>query len=73
MDQQELNELKQKQDETLILVEKLWRAEKWRRVYGFLKILLFVALAVGSYFALQPLLGTFLPLFEQIKQLQKLP
>ena len=68
MDQKECNELKQKQDEMLILVKKLWRAEKWRRVYGFLKILIFVALTVGSYFALQPLLDTFLPLFQQIQQ-----
>ena len=51
-----------------ILVKKLWRAEKWRRVYGFLKILIFAALTVGSYFALQPLLDTFLPLFQQIQQ-----
>lgn len=73
MNQEEYNELKQKQDETLILVKKMWRAEKWRRAYGFIKILLLAALAAGSYFALQPLLDTFLPLFEQIKQLQNLP
>lgn len=73
MDQKEYNELKQKQDETLILVKKLWRAEKWRRGYGFFKLILFAAALVGSYLALQPLLDTFLPLFEQIQQLQKLP
>lgn len=67
MDQKEFNELKQKQDETLILVKKLWRAEQWRRTYGFIKILLFAALAVGSYFALQPLLDMVLPLFDKLQ------
>ena len=70
MDQSDFDELKQKQDEMLVLVKKLWRAEQWRRVYGFLKILLFVVLAVGSYFALQPLLDTIVPLFGKLQGIQ---
>lgn len=73
MDQSDFNELKQKQDEMFILLTKLWRAEKRRRIYGFLKILLWGALFVVSYLALQPLLDMFLPLFQQIQQIQQLP
>lgn len=73
MNQEEYNELKQKQDEMLILMKKLWRAEKLRRVYGFLKILLFAALAIGSYLALQPLLDTFLPILQELQQFKNIP
>ena len=69
MDQQNFNELKQKQDEMLVLVKKLWRAEKWRRAMGTVKLLLWAVIIVGSYLALQPLLDTFLPILQQLPQL----
>ena len=33
MNENETKEILKKQEETLILVEKLWRAEKWRRFW----------------------------------------
>jgi hypothetical protein len=73
MDQNEIEQIKQKQDEMFVLVQKLWRAEKWRRVTGMIKLLIWIALIVGSYLALQPLLDTFLPIFQQLQQIQSLP
>lgn len=67
MNQSEFDELKQKQDEMLVLVHKLWRAEKWRRFAGVLKLLLWAAILVGSYLALQPLLDTVLPILQQLQ------
>lgn len=57
----------------LVLVQKLWRAEKWRRAMGMVKLFLWVAILVGSYLALQPLLDTFLPILQQLPQIQSLP
>ena len=57
MDENEIKEISKKQEETLILVQKLWQAEKWRRFLMIFKYSIFVLIVLGGFYFAQPYLG----------------
>ena len=45
------------EEETLILVRRLWRAEKWRRFWMIFKFVIFAVIVLGGFYFVQPYLG----------------
>ncbi len=54
MNENEIKEVLKKQEETLILVEKLWRAEKWRRFLTVTRYVIYVGVILGAFYFLTP-------------------
>lgn len=42
------------EEETLILVRKLWRAEKWRRFWTIFRYVIFIGVILGAFYFLTP-------------------
>jgi hypothetical protein len=71
----EIKELQKKQEETLMLVQKLWRAEKWRRFFTIAKYVIFLGIILGAFYFLTPYIEKFISLtqgFQSIKNPQDL-
>lgn len=54
MNENEIKEILQKQEETLSLVQKLWRAEKWRRFWTIFRYVIFIGVILGAFYFLTP-------------------
>jgi len=54
MDENEIKEISKKQEETLILVQKLWRAEKWRRFWNIFRYVIYIGIILGAFYFLTP-------------------
>lgn len=54
MDNDKLNEILNKQEETLALVKKLWKAEKWRRIWTILRYVVYIGVLIGAFYFLTP-------------------
>ncbi len=72
MNDEELKEIKDKQEETLTLVHKLWRAEKWRRFWTIFRYVIFIGIAFGAFYFVTPYVEKltsidFQKLFEQLQ------
>ncbi len=50
----EIKEVVKKQEETLVLVKKLWRAEKWRRFWMIFKYAIYLSIILGAFYFLTP-------------------
>lgn len=50
----EISEILQKQEETLSLVQKLWRAEKWRRFWIIFRYVIYAGIILGAFYFLTP-------------------
>lgn len=71
MNEKEISEALKKQEEILILTQKLWRAEKWRRFWGILRYLIFVFAILGGFYFIRPYLGTLAVIFENLQKIQR--
>lgn len=69
MAENDIKEISKKQEETLILVQKLWKAEKWRRFWVIFKYAVFILIVFGSFYFVQPYLGGFFSIMQNILQL----
>ncbi|MDP3004325.1 MAG: hypothetical protein Q8N43_02370 [Candidatus Azambacteria bacterium] len=75
MDDDKIEEILKKQEETLLLVKKLWRAEKMRRFWTIAKYVIFLGIILGAFYFLTPYIEKFISLtqgFQNIKNPQDL-
>ena len=72
MDETELKQILERQEETLALVRKLWKAEKWRRFWAIVKYAIIAVIIVGSFYFVQPYFGKISLIFQNIFNLQKI-
>lgn len=70
MDDNEIKEILKKQEETLILVQKLWKAEKWRRFLTIAKYVIFLGIIFGAFYFLTPYIGKFVSLTQGFQSIQ---
>lgn len=56
----ELREILEKQEKTHILVEKLWRAEKWRRFWAVFRYTIYLGVILGAFYFLNPYIERYL-------------
>lgn len=71
----DLKELLKKQEETLSLVQKLWRAEKWHRFWTVFKYVIYIGIILGAFYFLTPYIEKATQLiqeFQNVKNLQDL-
>jgi hypothetical protein len=67
MGDNEIKEVLKKQEETLVLVHKLWRAEKWRRVWKVVKCVVFLGIIVGAFYFITPYVERYIGLIQQFQ------
>ena len=70
MDENEIKEILKKQEETLILVQKLWRAEKWRRFWTVFKYVIFLGIILGAFYFLTPYIEKFISLIRGFQSVE---
>ncbi len=70
MESQELKQFLEKQEETLALVRKLWKAEKWRRFWAIVKYAIIAVIIIGGFYFVQPFLGPFAGLLQNALNIQ---
>ena len=68
MNEYEIKEILKKQEETLVLIQKLWRAEKWRRFWMIFKYSIFVLIVLGGFYFVQPYLGGLFSIMQNVLQ-----
>ena len=66
----DIKELLKKQEETLILMQKLWRAEKWRRFWTVFKYVIFLGIVFGAFYFLTPYIERFVTSIQQFQNVQ---
>jgi len=72
MNEDEIKEILKKQEETFIIVKKLWRAEKWRRFFSIAKYVIFLGIIFGVFYFLTPYVERGIKLFQDLKNLQNI-
>jgi len=65
-----LKDLKEKQEETLTIVKKLWQAEKWRRFWSILKYVIYIGVIFGAFYFLTPYIEHYLGLIQGLRSVQ---
>ncbi|MDP2638979.1 MAG: hypothetical protein Q8P06_02310 [Candidatus Azambacteria bacterium] len=70
MDDNQIEEIAKKQEETLILVQKLWKAEKWRRYLTIFRYVIYIGILFGAFYFLTPYIEKFTGLFQQIQDVK---
>lgn len=66
----ELKNLEEKQEETLVIVKKLWKAEKWRRFWSILKYAIYIGVVFGAFYFLTPYIERLLVAVQQFKDVK---
>lgn len=66
----ELKELLEKQEKTYILVEKLWRAEKWRRFWMVFRYVIYIGVILGAFYFLTPYIERLISITQQFKNVK---
>ncbi len=72
MNGNEIKEILKKQEETLVLVQKLWRLEKWRRFWTIFKFVIFLGIIFGAFYFLNPYIERGIKLFQDLQNLQNI-
>ncbi len=67
MNDDENRKLLEKQEETLTLVRKIWRAEKWRRFWTILRYVIFIGIIFGAFYFLTPYIERVMSVAQQFK------
>lgn len=67
MDDNEIKEFQKKQEETLILVQKLWRAEKWRRFWTIFRYFVYIGVLLGAFYFLTPYVEKLISIIQQLQ------
>jgi len=70
MDDDEIKEILKKQEETLMLVQKLWRAEKWRRFWTIFRYFIFLGIIFGTFYFLTPYIERLITSIQQFQSVQ---
>ena len=70
MNENEIKEILERQEKTYILVEKLWKAEKWRRFWSILKYVIYIGVIFGAFYFLTPFIERYIGLFQELKDVQ---
>lgn len=55
------------EEETLVLVRKLWQAEKWRRFLAVLRYVIYIGVILGAFYFLTPYVEWAINLTQQLK------
>ena len=66
----DIKELLKKQEETLVLVKKLWKAEKWRRFWTVFKYVVFLGIIFGAFYFLTPYIERLITSIQQFQNVQ---
>jgi len=70
MNENEIKEVLKKQEETFILVEKLWRAEKWRRFWAIFRYVIYIGIILGAFYFLTPYVEKLIGIIQGIQGAQ---
>ena len=70
MDDNEIKEILKKQEETFILVQKLWKAEKWRRFWTIAKYVIFLGIILGAFYFLTPYIERLITSIQQFQSVK---
>ena len=70
MNGNDVKELLHKQEETLILVKKLWRAEKWRRFWAVFRYVIYLGIILGAFYFLTPYIEKASQLFQGFQNIK---
>lgn len=66
----EIKDLKEKQEETLTIVKKLWKAEKWRRFLSILKYAIYIGIIFGAFYFLTPYIERLIAVVQEFKDVK---
>ena len=66
MNEYEIKEILKKQEETLVLVQKLWRAEKWHRFWMIFRYVVYLGVILGTFYFLNPYIEKYISLFQNV-------
>lgn len=58
------------EEETLMLVRKLWRAEKWRRFWTIFKYAIYIGIIFGTFYFLNPYFGRYIDIIQSLLSTQ---
>ncbi len=72
MNETELKQILERQEETLALVKKLWKAEKRRRFWAIVKYAITAVVIIGSFYFVQPYLGKISLIFQNVQNIQQI-
>lgn len=67
MDDKQIKEILERQEKTQLLVEKLWKAEKWRRFWTIFKYVVYLGVIFGSFYFLTPYIERLINLFQELR------
>lgn len=70
MEDNKFEEILEKQEKTYILVEKLWRAEKWRRFWAVFRYVIFVGITLGAFYFLTPYIESYFNIIQNLRSVQ---
>ncbi|HEY4495613.1 MAG TPA: hypothetical protein VJC01_04180 [Candidatus Paceibacterota bacterium] len=58
------------EEETLILVRKLWQAEKWRRFWGIFRYVVYIGVIFGAFYFLTPYIERYFSIIQGLRSAQ---
>lgn len=58
------------EEETLVLVRKLWQAEKWRRFWVVFRYVVYIGVILGSFYFLTPYIERYLNIIQSLQSAQ---
>jgi len=58
------------EEETLILVRKLWQAEKWRRFWAILRYIIYIGVIFGTFYFLTPYIERYFNIVQGLRSAQ---
>ncbi|MDP2946378.1 MAG: hypothetical protein Q8N61_02925 [bacterium] len=70
MNDDQIEEILKKQEETLILVQKLWQAEKRRRFFTVAKYVIFLGIIFGTFYFLTPYIERLITSIQQFQSVK---
>jgi len=70
MNDDQIEEILKKQEETLILVQKLWRAEKRRQFFTVAKYIIFLGIILGAFYFLTPYIERLIISIQQFQSIK---
>lgn len=58
------------EEETLFLVRKLWRAEKWRRFWTIFRYVIYIGIILGAFYFLTPYIEKAIRLIQEFQNVK---
>lgn len=63
----QIDEISKKQEDILILVQKLWRAEKWRRFWTIFRYVIYIGVLLGAFYFVTPYVEKMIATVQQLQ------